>query len=149
MRSIVVTSPSHKSLLLVHNRLAVLIILIDLKGFWRWCMLYRTVKFLILDSIHRLVYMTNNYLVYTNQVSVGIATDCWMDDRSSCPCRGKRSFYTPQSIHRLWSPPSFLCNTYWVLFSRVKRPGSETDRSPPSSVEIKNVGYIPSLPNKA
>jgi hypothetical protein len=29
--------------------------LVDLKGFWRWCMLYRTIG-LILDSIHRLIF---------------------------------------------------------------------------------------------
>jgi hypothetical protein len=30
------------------------LLLVDLKGFWRWCMLYRTI-WLLLDSIHRLV----------------------------------------------------------------------------------------------
>jgi hypothetical protein len=34
-----------------------LFLLIDFEGFWRWCMPYRTVRF-ILDFIHRLVYMT-------------------------------------------------------------------------------------------
>jgi hypothetical protein len=43
---------------------------VDFKGFWRWCMMYRTIRF-ILDFIHRLVYMTKNHNVSeTGSVSV-------------------------------------------------------------------------------
>jgi hypothetical protein len=44
--------------------------LVDFEGFWRWCMMYRTMRF-ILDFIHRLVYMTKYHNVSeTGSVSV-------------------------------------------------------------------------------
>jgi hypothetical protein len=38
---------------------------------------------------------------------------------------------------RPWGPPSLPYSGYWVSFSGLKRPGSGTDHSPPSSTEIK------------
>jgi hypothetical protein len=45
---------------------------IDLKGFWRWCMLYRTI-WLLLDSVHRLVcgsFTKNHNVSETGSVSI-------------------------------------------------------------------------------
>jgi hypothetical protein len=44
-------------------------------------------------------------------------------------------------------PPSPLSNGYRELFSEVKRPGSEANHSPSSSVEVKNAwSYTANLP---
>jgi len=42
-------------------------------------------------------------------------------------------------VRRLYGPASFLSSGYQGLFPpEVKRPGSESDLPPPSSVEVKN-----------
>jgi hypothetical protein len=71
--------------------------------------------------------------------SVGIATGYGLDDRG-IGVRGtvdSRIFPSPRRADLLWGPPSLLHNGY-----RVKRPGHETDHSPPASAEVKKYGYI-------
>jgi hypothetical protein len=48
--------------------------------------------------------------------SVGIATDCELDVRSSIPGRSKTFFSSPQRPCRFWDPPSLLHNGYLRLF---------------------------------
>ena len=53
---------------------------------------------------------------------------------------------SPKRPHRLWRPPSLLFNGYRASFPVVKRPGRETDHSPPYNTEVQNVWsytYIP------
>jgi hypothetical protein len=51
------------------------VVLVDFEGFWRWCMMYRTMRF-ILDFIHRLVYMTKKYHNVSETGSVSVLR--WM-----------------------------------------------------------------------
>jgi hypothetical protein len=37
---------------------------------------------------------------------------------------------------RAWGPPNILCNGYRVFPGGRKRPGRDTDPSPPSSAEV-------------
>jgi hypothetical protein len=60
-------------------------------------------------------------------------------NRGSIPGRSKRFFSSPQRPDRLWDPhtqPSIQC-VQGALSQEVKRPGPETDQSPPSSFEVK------------
>jgi hypothetical protein len=63
----------------------------------------------------------------------------WMDGLVSIPDRSKSFFSSPQPTER---------SIEWVqgaLVPGVKRPGRETDHSPPSTAEVKNDGAIPPL----
>jgi hypothetical protein len=55
---------------------------------------------------------------------------------SSISGRDKRFISTSQHPDRLWGPLSLL---YRGSFPGVKRPGLESDHSPPSCAEVKNV----------
>jgi hypothetical protein len=52
---------------------------------------------------------------------------------------GSRIFSCPRRRDRLWGPPNLLSNGYLGLSSGVKRPGRETDHSPPASAEVKQM----------
>jgi len=60
-----------------------------------------------------------------------------------CDC-----FSSPPHPDRIWVPPSLLSNEYRGLLPGgwVKRLRRETDKSPPSSVEVKNVRSYTSTP---
>jgi len=61
----------------------------------------------------------------------------WMI-KSSSPGRGWEFFSSPWHPDQIWGPPSLLSNGYQGIFHLgVKQPGSETDHSSPSSVNIK------------
>jgi hypothetical protein len=58
-----------------------------------------------------------------------------------------RIFSSPRRPDRLWVPLSLLSNGYRGLPPGIKRPGSEVDHSPPTSVEVKKMWlYISTLP---
>jgi hypothetical protein len=82
----------------------------------------------------------------SRDISVGMTTGYGLDGRDSIPGTGKRFFSIPQRTDWLWGPPNLLSDGYrGALYLVVKRPGRETDHSPPSSVEVKNGGAIPPL----
>ena len=59
--------------------------------------------------------------------------------RGSCHGRRNRLLSSPKLPDRLCDLPSFPFNGYRErAFADVKRPGSATDDSPPSSVKVKN-----------
>jgi len=61
-----------------------------------------------------------------------------LDDRVSISGGGWEFFSSTPRSDRLWGPPKLPANGYWRSFSPgVKRPGCESDRSPPSSAEVK------------
>ena len=46
--------------------------------------------------------------------------------------------FSPTRPHRFWSPPSFVCHGFRIVFSPgVKWQGRDLDRSVPSSAEVK------------
>jgi hypothetical protein len=67
--------------------------------------------------------------------SVGIATGYGLHGRGLIPDRGSGAH-----------PASYTMDNAG-FFPGVKRPGSESDNSPPSSAEVKNDGAIPPLPH--
>jgi hypothetical protein len=70
--------------------------------------------------------------------SVGIATGYGLDGPGSISGRDRRFFGTSFQI----GSGSHSASIQWVaraLSPEVKRPGYETDYSPPSSAEVKNV----------
>jgi hypothetical protein len=70
--------------------------------------------------------------------SVGIATDYWLDNWGSIPGGGWEFFSFTLCPDRLWGPPSLLSSGYQEALSLgVKRPGLEADHSPPSGAEVK------------
>jgi hypothetical protein len=88
------------------------------------------------------------YLCISLCCAVGIATGYGLDDREvglRVPV-GARIFTSPCCPDRLWGPPSFLSSWYRGLPPGVKRPGSETDHSPPTSSEIKKMWLYTSTP---
>jgi hypothetical protein len=85
----------------------------------------------------------------SRESSVGIETELLngrMSIRGSIPGRSNRLFSTASrpAVGSTQSPIQWVPK---VLSSRVKRQGSETDHSPPSSAEVKNDGSILSLPH--
>jgi hypothetical protein len=82
-------------------------------------------------------------LLVTQDSSVGIVTDGW----GSIPGRGGIFLFSTASRPALGptEPPiQLIC--WGLLQGGVKRPGCESDKSPPSSAEYKNDGAIPPLP---
>jgi hypothetical protein len=78
--------------------------------------------------------------------SVRVTTGCGLDARGSIPFRGKIFLFSIKLISSLGStkPPIQSVGT-GTLSSGVKRPGQETDHSPPCNVEVKIGGVIPPL----
>ena len=62
--------------------------------------------------------------------------------RGSISDRMKRCFLL-QNVHLLWGPPTLLFNCYRDPSPVVKRPGHETNHSPPSRTQLKNVWSWP------
>jgi hypothetical protein len=60
--------------------------------------------------------------------------------------RGWEFFSSPPRTDRLWGTFTFLSDGYGGIFPRVKRPGRETDRSPPSA-KVKNAWSYTSTAN--
>jgi hypothetical protein len=60
---------------------------------------------------------------------------------------GVRIYFFAQCPDRFWSSSNLIFNGFLRYFPRVKRPGFEANHTPPSSVEMKNGGAIPPLPN--
>jgi hypothetical protein len=59
----------------------------------------------------------------------------------------KDNYLYPRRPERLWCPTNLLSNGYRGLFPReVKRPGRETDHSPPASDEVKKMWIYTSTP---
>jgi hypothetical protein len=72
--------------------------------------------------------------MYSDELRVGRPRD-----RGSIFGGSKRIFSFPRRPDRLWEP--IQPSTQWVpgnLSPRVKRPGRESDHSPPSSAKVKN-----------
>jgi hypothetical protein len=58
-----------------------------------------------------------------------------------------RIFLLSTSSRPIWGSPNPLSNEYWVLLlSGIKRKGHESDHSPPTSAEIKNMWIYTSPP---
>jgi hypothetical protein len=58
--------------------------------------------------------------------------------------------FSSQLPDRLWGGLSLLSNGYRRFFPKeVKNPGCEAGHASPSSVEVKNSGVMPPLPNKS
>jgi hypothetical protein len=79
--------------------------------------------------------------------SVGIVTGYGLDARGSIPGRSTIFLFSITSRPTLGptQPP-----IQWVPVAHslgIKQPGSEADHSPSSSVEVKNIGAIPPIPN--
>jgi hypothetical protein len=109
---------------------------IDLKGFWRWCMLYRTI-WLLLDSVHRLVcgsFTKDHKVSETGSVSVlrwmgqGRPTQLGRSKRSQivqyftcildlcmCMCKG-RALTAPAP-----RPTVVYCAVYWIYVVGIIR----------------------------
>jgi len=55
------------------------------------------------------------------------------------PIKEGRDFYLFRNVQTAYGALFlFLLNEYWIISWRVKRPGSEAERSPLSSAEVKN-----------
>jgi hypothetical protein len=80
--------------------------------------------------------------------SVGMAKGYGLDDRSPIPTGGGGYFFfSIASRLTLWSNLSLI---QWVLggvSSGIKRPGRESDYSPPSSDAVNNGGAVSPLPH--
>jgi hypothetical protein len=80
---------------------------------------------------------------------VGIATSYGLDDRAvgvRVPVVS-RIFSSPRRPDRLLGPRNLLSNVYRGLFPRGrKRPGRETDHSPPASAKVKKRWIYTSTP---
>jgi hypothetical protein len=79
--------------------------------------------------------------------SVGIATGYGVDGWGSIPGRGKLFQISISSIASLKPTQSPIQWVSGALSPEVKRPGSKSDHSPPSSAEVKNGGAILRLPH--
>jgi hypothetical protein len=79
--------------------------------------------------------------------SVGIAMGYWLGGWGSTFCRGKKFFSTAQHPDRLQVQPSFYPIGTGIFSSKVKRPGGKDDKSPQSSVEVKNGGATTPVPH--
>jgi len=78
--------------------------------------------------------------------SVDVATRL-LAGRSGFDFRQRLEFFSsPPRPDLLWGPTSLIPNEYQDPFSGLKRPGSEVDHSPPSSVEVKNAWSCTSTP---
>jgi hypothetical protein len=81
--------------------------------------------------------------------SVDIATGCELNDGGvgfQVPV-GSRVVPSPSRPDRLWGLPSLISNGFRGAISpRVKRPGRESNYSPPNSVEVKEIWISISTP---
>jgi hypothetical protein len=78
----------------------------------------------------------------SQDISVGVATGYGLEGWGSIPIRGK--FFSSPPALRPTVPVIQL--SPWGLSSEIKRPGHESDHSPPSSAKFKNAGAIPPSP---
>jgi hypothetical protein len=74
--------------------------------------------------------------------SVGLRTDYRIDGRGSIPVRDKDfSLFHCVGTGCRFHPASYSMGTE-EFFNGIKRPGSETEHSPPSRAVVKNGGAI-------
>jgi hypothetical protein len=60
---------------------------------------------------------------------------------------GSRILTSPYCPYRFWDPPILLCNGYrGALSSVIRRPGRESDHSPPASANVKRTWLYTSTP---
>jgi hypothetical protein len=75
------------------------------------------------------------HVQYTRSISPNCSTG---RSRVQIPPESKEFSCFPNPTDSPWGPPNHLFNRYRGLFSGLKRPGREADRSPPSRAEVKN-----------
>jgi hypothetical protein len=66
--------------------------------------------------------------------------------KCSSPAGAKEFPCSPNPTDSPWGPPDHLFSGYRGLFTGLKRPGCEADRSPPSCAEVKNEWRYTSIP---
>jgi hypothetical protein len=72
--------------------------------------------------------------------SVNIVTEVGLDDRCSIPGRDREFLFARESRPPLGEKQLHIQLVQGVLPSGVKRPGRETDHSPPSSARLRKRG---------
>jgi hypothetical protein len=72
--------------------------------------------------------------------SVGIVSECRLDEQRSVCCRGREDFSSSLSVQTGSDahPASCLMGTEGPFPGPKARPGSDADHSSPSSAEVKN-----------
>jgi hypothetical protein len=80
-----------------------------------------------------------NICGWSYNISVAIATGCWIDGPESIPGKRKIFFFTAQRQDRLWGPPSLQSNGHRGLFPQGETDGGvKLAYSPTASTEVKN-----------
>jgi hypothetical protein len=76
-----------------------------------------------------------------------MATGYMLDGRASIPDRGNIFISSAESRPAMMPTQPPVRRVLGDLFPGVRRPGRETDQSPPACAEAKTVGAIPLLPH--
>jgi hypothetical protein len=79
--------------------------------------------------------------------SVGIGTGYGLDGQGSNPGKGKIFLFPTTSRLALGPTQSPIQWVMGTISPGIKRPGHETNHSPPSSAKVKNGGAIPPHPH--
>jgi hypothetical protein len=108
-----------------------------------------TIPFIIVYGSEHRLRMFENRVIMVHLTMIGMAPSVWRKATAGVqfPSGGKYFLFSIASRPALGSNQSLIQWVLGAVSSGIKRPGRESDHSPPSSEEVNNGGAVSPLPH--